>query len=286
MLSTLDDTLLPPLLKMVRIREVGAAVPAANALVNLAQQPATRSKLIELGGIDVSLRAVCATEKASDTDNQKLAHVSCMLLANLTQCEAAVTELVEHERTSTVLDLFAKADANDLRFEQLPAALTQMLAAPAGRSLVLSRQGVAHSLCSCLRQDDGRLAGAALALRNLCFEAGTAASARAGLLLVLEDIILAIAARLHVESAQYDDEDFGKLPLLVQEVVSTPMQPVAESSVRLALTEALVLLTASSEAREAMRRLCIYPVLREAHKAEEAESVKDANEMLVGEFML
>ena len=66
----------------------------------------------------------------------------------------------------------------------------------------------------------------------------------------------------------------------------------SDPEVRLALTEALLLMSASPEARATMRELGIYPILRDAHLAEDPEKapasrhVRDANEQLVDLFYL
>ena len=60
----------------------------------------------------------------------------------------------------------------------------------------------------------------------------------------------------------------------------------AEASVRLLVTEALLLLSASKEVRELMRAVGIYPLIRESHLVEEDGDVIEANEMLVDEFYL
>ena len=64
----------------------------------------------------------------------------------------------------------------------------------------------------------------------------------------------------------------------------TPLEPCAET--RLALTEALLLLSAAREGCEAMRSIGIYPLCREAHLCEEERGIKEANEQLVEEFFL
>ena len=60
---------------------------------------------------------------------------------------------------------------------------------------------------------------------------------------------------------------------------------------RLAMTEALLLLSAAPSARALMREVGVYPCLREAHLLEEDASgvptpVRDANEQLVQIFYL
>jgi len=209
-----------------------------------------------------------------------------MLLANLAQFEGACTLLAKHEGAVEILEIFGRSAADDERFGQLPAALTQLLTISSGRALVLAKAAAVRALLECLPPGGERRAGAAHALRNLCFEAAADAPARDELLRLLDELIPALVAPLHVACALYDDDELSRLPLRVRAAVNSPPAAVDEPAVRLALTEALVLLSAASEAREAMRRLDIYPVLREAHKAEEAEPVKDANETLVSEVYL
>ena len=167
--------------------------------------------------------------------------------------------------------------------------------------------------------DPRRLAAARL-LRNLCFAANPEAEqeeqGRSHLMPIHRQMIVYLVGRLAVHNAQYrDDEKAGFHPHLVASVGSEmlsgkdfgpwsgnkpaegeepkPRAPLEEDpEVRLALTEALLIMSASPEARATMRDLGIYPILRDAHLTEDVETcpasrhVRDANEQLVDLFYL
>ena len=179
-----------------------------------------------------------------------------------------------------------------------------------------------EALCDLLNETDETLrSGLTRCLRNLCFAAkpGPEAEAARALLMapsVLHTLIMRMSARLGVTHASYTEAELAAFPKELtaalgasylgdsstggeastaasdstggSEVEREPRESDVE--LRLALTEALLLLTSASEARAAMRKLEIYPVLREAHLGEPETSegirVRMANEQLVETFYL
>jgi hypothetical protein len=293
----------------------GAAAAAAATLVNLSQQPAERKKLLDSTTI---LSAAVGCIKVDEPP--ELVEYCGMLLSNLTQFEDAAQKLLEIRHASgpavdTLIGRLGGAalDGGNERFGHISHVLTNLAQSVKGRkSLLLALagkdNGLLDGLCNQLAAvDETRRLGVARTLRNLCFaarkdkederEASEALFSEPGL---HRTLITRLAARLAVHHAAYrDNERDSFAPELVAalgpELCSAPEECAEEKERRpqevefegrLTLTEALLLLSASPVACETMRDLGIYPVLRDAHLAEEEEKVREANESLVEVFYL
>ena len=263
-------------------------------LANLTQLATGVEQLLaadgEMDAFRKTLLPRLASAPLADVSGVRWSHVALVLtnVAQLVNGRAALLGVLAEDASSTLL-----------------GSLCGQLAASAGGS-----DGGA---------DDPRRRATARFLRNLCFAASPKeeeAPARTHLLAVHRKLVLAITARLAVRHGQYrDDEKTAFHADLVSavgaEMVSGPdygpwsghtmpegEEPQArehtesDPEVRLALTEALLLMSASPEARATMRELGIYPILRDAHLTEDPEKapasrhVRDANEQLVDLFYL
>ena len=99
-----------------------------------------------------------------------------------------------------------------------------------------------------------------------------------------------MVARLPPAAANYSEEerrDFApSLAVLLEGAAGAPAEQEEEVGVRLLLTEALLLLSATAAMRKLLRDLGVYPCVRESHCVEPSDEVREANESLVGEFYL
>ena len=285
---------------------------AAMALVNLSQEPSVRVRLLDLDAVAPVARAALAPTSAAaaadDGDGAPSLRALClMLLANLTQQPAGVTQLLAEPASSGLEGLIKQylgAPAGADEVEHTPLVLTAALATPDGRARLLgttTAKGAAAAAALATRLGAGselHRAAAARALRNLSFAAkppadayesrGSDGSSAAKLRARAPAIIVQACARLAADGAAYSaSESASFAPALAAAVGArsgAAQEPLPE--VRLMLTEALLLLSADGGCREIMRDLGIYPVIRESHLAESEQAVKDANESLVSEFYL
>ena len=91
-----------------------------------------------------------------------------------------------------------------------------------------------------------------------------------------------MALPLHSPSANYSAEDrAGFAPALRVAIESAAAPRAHDPGARLALTEALLMLTACPTMSDMLATSGVYPLLREAHRAEESGDVKEVNERLV-----
>ena len=266
---------------------------ASMLLANLTQLSAGVEQLLKDGNAEAIATILLPRFAAAPLADAgaRLAHIS-HALTNIAQLISG---------RAAILDALAKSSSSNPKLETDGAADSPHL--------------LFSTLCGQLAaSDEARRLGTARFLRNLCFAAAPKPEedgARGPLMAVHRPLIVALACRLAVRNAEYRDEEKESfhaevVAALGAEMISGagtaewPPKPKAEgqeevqsrvpaegdAEARLAVTEALLLLSASSEACVTMRELGIYPILRDAHLAEESRHVRDANEQLVDVFYL
>jgi hypothetical protein len=102
-----------------------------------------------------------------------------------------------------------------------------------------------------------------------------------------DDIVATVAARLIGPAHQFDEGDMANFhPLLAEAARAEERWFESDGEVRLKLCEVLLLLARSKTGREGVKAFGVYPVLRELHKGEGEEEIKDVIESVVDLVML
>lgn len=89
-LASRSDIALPLLCRLLR-DPPDVAVPAAEALINLSQNPTLAEKLVSLGAVDAAMEVIYS-KWGSDV---KLSKLLVMFLVNLTQLDSGVSSLLQ-----------------------------------------------------------------------------------------------------------------------------------------------------------------------------------------------
>jgi hypothetical protein len=251
-----------------------------------------------------------------------------MLLANLTNPLHAGPEgaslLIGSAHLSRVLSAFDSVETSG-HVSFLLGVLTHVLASDEGRAAVLTHESAARllsRLCSLLAPQSPHMPAAARAVRNLAFAARPGAAGQTALVSLVCADGADVVSRLTLPLAPHDtgekasgclyesEELLAFSPTLrgaVKGTLGDDLISPAEAEVaagiaaidhtpdhatRLALLEALLLLSACPQACEAMRLEGIFPVLRESRammllaEDEAHRPAIDANESLVSIFHL
>jgi hypothetical protein len=132
-----------------------------------------------------------------------------------------------------------------------------------------------------------RRAGVASTIKNICFEIDKHAmflplsSSKVHSITtdILPYVLLPLCGSEDLDSDQFPDM-LPDLQLLPPDKVRDP-----DSTILITHLETLLLLTTTREARDLMRNVGVYPVVRECHAAVENEDVRDAAERVVQVLM-
>jgi len=286
-LARCGDALLRPLINLLRTEDEGASHAAA-ALVNISQQPASRSQLIALGAVQFTIKAICKSTSLPSAVGR-----CCMLLANLTQFEDARDQLLVSPLLPNLLDRYSNLHT-ERHFAHMPLVLTHLLATSGGRRCVLEhpsavpalmKQFTAAANTGCSSDSDQNVGddrrSIAFALRNLCFEAATSAPSRTLLLERLALLVAPMVAPLSPPSTTFTDDEAASFPSELRTALGSAGTYAADDELRLALSEALLCLTTAADATAFIKELAIYPILREAQMQEENTHVLEVNEKLI-----
>ena len=132
-----------------------------------------------------------------------------------------------------------------------------------------------------------RRSGVASTIKNICFEIDKHA-----VLLPLSSsydhsITTDILPYILLPLCGAEDLDADHLPDMLPDLQLLPPDKTRDSDPAILVThlETLLLLTTTREARDLMRKVGVYPVVRECHAAVENEEVRDASERLVQVLM-
>lgn len=310
------------------VSSAATAAAVGAALVNISQEPAARAKLLNLSCVDAATpsaaaaaaslqstsqstpqpaavtsasgsKATGASEARSESKRaeEELLEMCLLLLANLTQFDRGCAQLLgetSRPHLCRLLASFAAAPAHTAYFDSFPLVLTHVCAASDGRAMLLLEHPSALRLLSklALTADSKPLHAVAQSLRNLCFEAAETAPNASALRELADGIIVSLTVRLTPPDAELDDEEIAMLSPMMREALEVVESAVpreeTERGVRLLLTEALLLLTASRALRKRMRAAGVFVILRASLAAEEPfdvdpnNPVRDANEKLGG----
>lgn len=306
--------------------EPQAAAAAAAALVNISVDAAAARQAVEAGLVETAAAHILS----DDADVSERCAMLLANLTNPQHAGSKGTSrLIGSAHLSSVLSAFDSDASSHVSF--LLGALTHVLSSDEGRAAILTHPSAARllaRLCSLLAPRSPHMQAAAMAVRNLGFAARPGAAGQAALVSLVCADGADVVSRLALPLAPHDTGEKATGCLYEQEEVlafshtlRAAIQPeetrpsddelaspaVREADVaagiaaldhtpghatRLALLEALLLLSAAPAVCEAMRREGIFPVLRESRammllaEDEAHRPAIDANESLVSIFHL
>lgn len=284
-LATRAPELLPPLLQLLgEPQEISK--PAAEALVNLSQDPKIVHTAIKVGAID---RVMEFIGKTGCTINKLLV----MLLVNLSQLETGAARLLQEEdeklkglHMSKLVRFFTRStDTGVDEYEHVGAILVNITRLETGRILLLDMsKGFLRRI---LPQIDSRSVvrrqGVAGSVRNCCFEADKHLPS---LLLASQFLWPALLLPLAGRKA-FKEEDTSKMPLELATPLSFEREPETDPQVRVEAAEAIYLLALQEGGRRALWTVNGPRILEVGYEDEEDPKVMEAYErigsLLVGE---
>ena len=223
-----------------------------------------------------------------ENTESKVADACCMTLSNLTidsQCCQKVLKALNQAKITLerIVSIFCLEGHNKhgQKLNYLGPFLSNLSQLPSTRSLLMERDAVIITrLLTYTQYKDShvRRGGVIATLRNCCFD-----PAHHEWLLnesqvdILPSLLLPLAGPT---PDSFDDEDIDKLPVDLQ-YLDEDKQTEPDPDLRKMLLEALYQLCATKKCREYIRSKNAYVILRELHKVEEDQAVKDACEDVV-----
>jgi hypothetical protein len=224
-----------------------------------------------------------------------------MLLANLTKWDGlksistrkqdAPESLKSNELVlNQLLDLFVKgADGTynkDADFDYLAYVIADLSKHPEIRQFFVTKQDydgvvpINKIKVFTEHKSDIRRKGVASTIKNVAFDVPAhPAFLDEDQINILPYLLLPITG-----SEEYDDEDtMGMLPDL--QLLPPDKQRDSDPNIVQTHVETLTLLTTTLEGRELMRRISVYPIIRETHSRVPNEGVQEACERLVNVLM-
>lgn len=272
------DSLCGPLLSLLR-SEQELSQPAAEALVNLSQEPQLAEAIIKAGGIELAMELVGRPGK----DVNRLL---VLLIVNLTQLDTGVRRLLQEAGklegvfVRKLVRLFSKfpGEGSEDQYEHVSAILVNVTRLEAGRKLVLDPRK--RLLKQILPQSDStsmvRRKGVAGTVRNCCFEAENELP---NLLLASQylwpTLLLPLAGK-----RVYSEEDTSKMPLELASPLSHEREPEENPQIRIEAAEALYLIALHEGGRRALWSVNGPRILQVGYEDEEDPKVMEAYERL------
>ncbi|XP_010926545.2 uncharacterized protein [Elaeis guineensis] len=281
-LAARADVALPALSRLLR-DPPELSVPAAEALINLSQNPTLADKLVSLGAVPTAMDMLY---KNSD---QKVSRLLIMLLANLTQLDSGSAALVqvgddkmEGLYISKLVRSFCRSSSVESTaedtFEHVASILVNISKVQAGRKVLLdSKRGLLKQV---IRQFDStnslRKKGVSGTIRNCCFEAD---SQLQNLLLMSEFLWPALLLPV-AGNKVYSEEDRSKMPLELGNALSHEREPVNDPEIRKQALEAIYLISLQEAGRRALWSVNGPRILQVGYEDEEDPKVMEAYELI------
>ncbi|EDQ89296.1 uncharacterized protein MONBRDRAFT_32489 [Monosiga brevicollis MX1] len=261
-------------------RQVVIVKDAVAALINLAHDEDLASIVIREGIVEATTKHILDPEETYPDP-------FCLLLVNLTRHNEAAERLCHHtvDEKPVVHELvrvFCLADKfnENGNLDHLANVLFNITQTSEGRRLVMARTNegcVIQRLLPFTQYVDSRIrrGGVIGALRNCCFEYQDHEWLLSPEVDLLPYLLLPLAG-----PEEFDDEDMDGMPDDLQYLPPDKKRDM-DADIRMMLLEALLQLAATRGMREQMRRNKVYPILREYHKWEPLDDVRDACEQVV-----
>nr|XP_009385640.1 PREDICTED: protein HGH1 homolog isoform X2 [Musa acuminata subsp. malaccensis] len=281
-LAARADIALPPLARLIRDAPELAA-PAAEALINLSQDPAIAEKLIALGTVPTALDVLY---KHGDPN---LSRLLVMLLANLTQVDSGASALLqiggdkmEGLYISKLVRSFCRSSSGESKaedtFEHVASVLVNISKVEAGRKILLEpkRGLLKQAICQLDSTNPLRKKGVSGTIRNCCFEADNQLQ---NLLSVAEFLWPALLLPV-AGNKVYSEQDISKMPLELGNALSHEREPVDDPEIRKQSLEALYLISLQEAGRRALWSVNGPRILQVGYEDEDDPKVMEAYELI------
>lgn len=283
-LAGYSKTVLPSLSRLLGEKKE-VSQPAAEALVNLSQNPDQAAKMIEMGMVRIAMDMLYK----SDSDSRGLL---VMLLVNLTQLDAGIDSLLQTGDDKMhglyvmklVRSFCTSLDENKGDpFGHVGSVLVNISKKEAGRKLLLDpNRGLLKQI---IRQFDStnplRKQGVSGTIRNCCFEADKQLQ---NLLLISEFLWPALLLPV-AGNKIYNEQDTSKMPLELGSALSIEREAVDDPEIRVQALEAIYLLTVQDAGRRAFWSVNGPRILQVGYEEEENPKVMAAYEQ-VGSLLI
>ncbi|KAI8924214.1 hypothetical protein BC831DRAFT_466613 [Entophlyctis helioformis] len=217
------------------------------------------------------------------------ADLCCMLLNNLSKHESVANKLLPPDSVQSMDADLAAPDSDQQTRAKKPTHRIDNLLEIFGCEFFLSRTSVDGTLrLSKLvvfteHTDVIRRGGAISTIKNCCFGASMAKRGEAVLLGAELNLLVYILLPLSGPE-DYDEDDMDGMPDELQ-FLEPSKRREQDPKIRLMLVEILVLLTSTRAAREYMRAIKVYPIVKKLHLQEHDMDVQEMIERLVNMLM-
>ncbi|PIN24083.1 hypothetical protein CDL12_03204 [Handroanthus impetiginosus] len=274
-----------PSLSLLLAEKKEVSEPAAEALVNLSQDPDLSAKMIEMGMIKTVMDALYK----QDCD---ITHLLVMLLVNLTQLDVGIESLLQHGDEKShglyIMKLVrsfcaSTSEQNGDPFEHVASILVNISKKEEGRKLLLDpKRGLLKQI---IRQFDSpgplRKKGVSGTIRNCCFEAENQLQ---NLLLISEFLWPALLLPV-AGNKIYSEQDTSKMPLELGSALSIERETVTDPEIRVQALDAIYLLVLQEAGRRAFWSVNGPRILQVGYEDEENPQVMEAYER-VGSLLI
>ncbi|PKA51318.1 hypothetical protein AXF42_Ash002681 [Apostasia shenzhenica] len=254
-LASRSDLTLLPLLRLLGDHS-DISCPAADALINLSQNPTMAEKLVSLRAVDDAMEVIYKPDGA----DARLSRLLVMLLANLTQSDSGIASLLQDT------------------FEHVASVLVNVSKVEAGRRILLQPKG--SLLKQIIRQSDStnplRKKGVSGTIRNCCFEADKQLH---NLLSLSEYLWPALLLPVAGKKA-YSEQDMTKMPPELSNALSHEREPVHDPEIRKQALETLYLIVLQNAGRSALWSVNGPRILQVGYEDEEDPKVMEAYELV------
>ncbi|XP_073032435.1 uncharacterized protein [Primulina eburnea] len=274
-----------PSLALLLAENKEVSEPAAEALVNLSQNPSFAEKMVEMGIIKTSIDILY-------TKDCDITHLLIMLLVNLTQLDSGIENLLqqgdEKMHGLCVMKLVrsfctSSSEKRGDPFEHVASILVNISQKEAGRKLLLDpKRGLLKQI---IRQFDSssllRKKGVSGTIRNCCFEADNRLQ---DLLLISEFLWPALLLPV-AGNKIYSEQDISKMPPELGSALSIERETVANPDIRVQTLDSIYLINLQEAGRRAFWSVNGPRILQVGYEDEENPQVMEAYER-VGSLLI
>ncbi len=251
------------------------------ALVNLAQEPRIAGMFSAEEATYAARYVLQSAAKLNSTSSSSSSSLifpdlACMFLANVSK-NFTVAEYIVEEFTLPFLELVC--GCRDERFKFLFSVVADFTILPQCRRILTAEPSIQFLRMIPFLQDESvvKRGGTAVVVKNCLLEI----TCHEAVLAEFDDVLLAgLLGRLVSPQCDFSPEEREKMLLEVAlEYSESPAEP--DAAIREMIVEALVGLGTTLRGRQLMREKETYAVIREAHRLEQEQSIKDAMEVVV-----
>ncbi|RZC58645.1 hypothetical protein C5167_005951 [Papaver somniferum] len=255
------------------------SVPAAEALVNLSENPKISEKMDEIGMVNIVMDLLYKKDCV-------IKRLLVMILVNLTQLDAGITSLLQigEEKVEglyvmkLVRSFCTASDEKDDPFEHVGSILVNISKMQAGRKILMNpKRGLLKQI---IRQFDSpsllRKKGVSGTIKNCCFEAEDQLQ---DLILMSEFIWPALLLPVAGKKV-YSKEDLSKMPLELSSALSIEREQIDDPEIRIQALESIYLIALQEAGRRSLWSVNGPRILEVGYEYEEDPKVMGAFEQI------